>query len=129
MKQNAMITIKIISLIIITIFSLLSTTTYASDFVTEADDFLQAGQTSPTVTIPESTTKTMSDMIYNILLAVAIVIAVVVGAFIGIQYIMGSVNEKVKVVEGLVPYVAGCIVVFGAFTIWKIVVTILQNST
>lgn len=129
MKKNGIIKIQMIMLIIITIFSLSSTTIYASDFVEKADEFLQAGQGGSTITISESTTKTMSDTIYNILLAIAIIIAVIWGAAIGIQYIMGSVSEKVKVKESLIPYVAGCIVVFGAFTIWKVVVTILQSTT
>ena len=40
----------------------------------------------------------------------------------------GSVEEQAKVKQTLVPYVAGCVVLFGAFTIWKIVVTIIQGS-
>ena len=38
------------------------------------------------------------------------------------------INERAKVKEVLIPYIAGCIVIFGAFTIWKIIVTILQNA-
>lgn len=39
----------------------------------------------------------------------------------------GSVEQKAKVKDSLVPYVAGCIVIFGAFGIWKMVLTILEN--
>ena len=121
MKTNHIKKLLMMILIIITIFSLSSTTIYAGDVVSKADEFLQDGQSvqSP---IPESTMKTMSDMVYNILIVVAIVIAVIWGLVIGIQYITGSVSEKIKVKEGLIPYVVGCVVVFGSFTIWKIVV-------
>ena len=39
-----------------------------------------------------------------------------------------SVEEKANIKEVLVPYVVGCIVIFGAFAIWKLIVTILGNS-
>ncbi len=127
MKTNHIKKLLMMILIIITIFSLSSTTIYAGDVVSKADEFLQDGQSvqSP---IPESTMKTMSDMVYNILIVVAIVIAVIWGLVIGIQYITGSVSEKIKVKEGLIPYVVGCVVVFGSFTIWKIVVELLSTN-
>ena len=39
----------------------------------------------------------------------------------------GSVSEKANVKETLIPYIAGCIVIFGAFGIWKLVVTIMSK--
>ena len=38
-----------------------------------------------------------------------------------------AASKKAEVKKSLIPYVAGCVVVFGAFTIWKIIVTILQS--
>ena len=43
---------------------------------------------------------------------------------IGIQFIMGSADEKAKIKETLLPYIIGVCVIFGAFTIWKVVVNI-----
>ena len=40
---------------------------------------------------------------------------------------VGSVDQKAKVKDSLNPYIVGCIVIFGAFGIWKIVLTILEN--
>lgn len=40
---------------------------------------------------------------------------------------VGSVEQKAKVKDSLLPYIIGCIVIFGAFGIWKIVLTILEN--
>ena len=39
----------------------------------------------------------------------------------------GSVEQKAKVKDSLVPYIVGCIVIFGAFGIWKLVIQILNN--
>ena len=40
---------------------------------------------------------------------------------------LGSVEEQTKVKESLVPFVIGCIVVFGAFGFWKLFVEIGNN--
>ena len=46
----------------------------------------------------------------------------------GIKLIKEAVEEKAKIKELMVPYIVGCIVMFSAFTIWKIVVTIGNQS-
>ena len=46
---------------------------------------------------------------------------------LGIQFMVGSVDQKAKVKDSLIPYIVGCFVIFGAFGIWKIVLTILEN--
>lgn len=95
------------------------------EIMDNADNFLNKG----TSEIDEERLKTMKDTVYNILLVLAIIVAVFVGAILGIQFIMGGATAKAKVQEALPPYLIGCAVAFGAFTIWKIVVVILQSST
>ena len=68
-----------------------------------------------------------SNMLYNALLIIGIIIAVIVGTILGIKFMIGSVEEKADIKKLLIPYIVGCIVVFGAFGIWKLVVTILAN--
>lgn len=53
----------------------------------------------------------------------------IVGTILGIQFMIASAEEKAKVKETLVPYIVGCIVIFGAFTIWSIVVNLGQDIT
>ncbi len=55
------------------------------------------------------------------------VVAVIVGLIIGIRFMTGGIEEKAKIKELLVPYVAGCIVIFGAFGIWSLVVNVLMK--
>lgn len=52
----------------------------------------------------------------------------VVGIIIGIQFMVASAEDKAKVKETLVPYIVGCIVIFGAFTIWSIAVNLGQGT-
>ena len=40
---------------------------------------------------------------------------------------VGSMDEKAKVKESLIPFVIGCVIIFGAFGIWKLIATILQD--
>ncbi len=99
---------------------------FLSDVIDQADDFVNTGENSKTIAMDETGMKSVSDDIYNILLTIGIVTAVIIGAFLGVQFIIASAEEKAKVKEALVPYLIGCIVVFGAFSIWKVVLVALK---
>ena len=40
----------------------------------------------------------------------------------GLQFIFQSAEGKAKISEALVPYIIGCVIVFGAFGIWKLAI-------
>lgn len=69
----------------------------------------------------------ISNNVYNIVLAIAIIIAMAIGIIIGIKFMMASASEKAEIKELLIPYVAGCTVVFGAMGIWKVAVNIFSG--
>ena len=94
--------------------------TSLSDIIEGAEDFVSGGSDR----ISGEKLKELSDTIYNVLLIIGTVIAVIVGAILGIQFITGSVEQKAKVKDSLIPFVVGCVVIFGAFGIWKLVVEI-----
>ena len=58
------------------------------------------------------------------MLLCGIVAAVICGACLGIFFIISSPEGKAKVSQYLVPYIVGCVVVFGAFGIWKMTVEV-----
>ena len=60
---------------------------------------------------------------------IGVIVAVIGIIFLGIKYMTGAAEEQAKVKETLIPFVIGCIVVFGAFAIWSAVVNIIQNAT
>ena len=93
------------------------------DMVNDADSFINSGE----LKLNQDALSNFSKTMYNILLAIGIVVAVIVGAIIGIKLMTSSVEEKADAKKLLVPYVVGCAVVFGGFAIWKIVVTMLQH--
>lgn len=125
--------IIIIILLMMFFLTMLSSNVYASsisDIFTRADDFVKNGQNSTTAgtTISTDTMKSMSELIYNTLLIIGVAVAVIIGIILGVKFMAGSVEEKANIKNSLIAYIAGCVVVFGAFTIWKIVVTILQSA-
>ena len=103
------------------------TKSYAlGNIINSGGNFIQAGDdVEDTINLDEL--KSSSNTIYNILLSIAIVVAIIAAMILGIQFMIGSAVDKVKVKEALVPFIVGCIIVFGGFTIWKIVVTVGNN--
>ena len=94
------------------------------DMISDADSFVNEGS----VTYQQDKLSDVSNIIYNILLSVGVMIAVIIGAIIGVKLMISSgVDKKVEAKQLLVPYVVGCVVVFGGFGIWKLLVQILQG--
>ena len=116
---NKILIIALVLLIINTIIPL--KVNAESDMFKDADNFLAAGE-SPKTVIDEKKLQSTSNTIYKWLMTLAICVAVIIGAIIGIQFITGSIEGKAKIQEALVPYIIGCIVVFGAFFIWRTLV-------
>lgn len=94
------------------------------DAISDADSFIETGDNDK---LQISSLQAFSRNIYNILLTIGIVVAVLTGAIIGIKYMLGSVEEKADIKGLLIPYIAGCVIIFGSFAIWKLVVTLLQG--
>ena len=120
---------KIFFILIIFILMICSThivqATTISNIIQGADGFITNGSSSDM--IAGDKIKNLSDIIYNVLLILGTVIAVIVGSVLGIQFITGSVEQKAKVKDSLIPFVIGCVVIFGAFGIWKLAVNMLSN--
>lgn len=110
--------------IILTIFIIMLNlnTSYASDIsniFTGADDFINAGNGNG---VNATALNNTSNLVYKILVVLGISVAVIMSGILGIRFMMGSTEEKAQVKEQLIPFIIGCIVVFGAFSIWSIVV-------
>ncbi len=97
-----------------------------SDVISGGDSFIQSGKDG-SAKIDKGSLKNASSSIYNILLICGMIVAVLIGSIMGIKFMIGSVEEKAEIKAALVPFAIGCVVVFGAFGIWKIVVTIGNN--
>ena len=70
--------------------------------------------------------KVIINDIYNVLFPLGVAVTVIIGGVLGIKFMMASAEDKAKIKESLVPYVAGCVVIYGAFGIWKIAILIFS---
>lgn len=130
-------------IILVLIFSLISciiftSTTYAADkeenkkiltiddMMSAADGFLNTGEENA---IDKNALRETSNYIYNTLLVIAVAIAVIVGAYLGIKFMLESAEDKAKIKEALIPFIVGCFIIFGAFGIWKIAVDVGEGIT
>ncbi len=99
-----------------------------SDVITGGDGFISAGENANSLTfdkdILENKLQETSSYVYNILLFIGMAVALIIAGILGIKFMIGSTEEKAQIKDALVPFVIGCVVIFGAFGIWKIFVTI-----
>ena len=123
MKTTKKIIIALI--ILITLFSINTKVFGWSDILSIGEQFIHDGESSGEGEITDpSKLSELSGFIYNVLLSVGVVIAVVVATVLGIQFMVGGAEGQAKVKEMLVPFIVGCVIVFGGFGFWKIAVTI-----
>lgn len=95
--------------------------------INSGNDFIEEGKQSGEDIINQTELQATTGQIYNILFGIGVALSVLIGAILGIKYMTGTIEEQAKIKETLIPYVISCIVVFGAFGIWKIVITIGGN--
>ena len=123
MNINLFNKILIIALVLLMINTIIPLKVNAvSDMFKDADNFLAAGESPTKTVIDEKKLQSTSNTIYKWLMVIAICVSVIIGAILGALFITGSIEGKAKIQEALVPYIIGCIVVFGAFFIWKTLV-------
>lgn len=131
MTKTLKIIVKIVSiLIIIQMFTMPVTNALTwNGIFKDGDKFISDGQNASEEqnVFNEKEVKRINSDIYGILLMLGTVLAVIIGAILGIQLMWGSVEQQVKAKEMLMPYVLGCIVVFGAFGIWKLAITVFSK--
>ena len=92
--------------------------------MTDADSFVANSKSD---SIDSKSLQDFSSTIYNIALQIGIGVAVVVGLALGIQFMLSSVEGKADVKKALVVYVIGCIAIFGAFGIWKLIIEVMKQ--
>lgn len=124
MKKLIGIIILVILIILINANCVLAADTL-DDMMQDADDFIKQGESHPQIN--QEKLKDTSNLLYNVLLGIGIFVAAGVGMFLGIKYMVGSIDEKAATKEALVGYGISCGVIFGAFGIWQLLVNILSD--
>lgn len=116
-----------IILIFITLVFLWNSYSFA-DISDDADSFIEAGSSGAPSGADTTAMKTTISDVAGVLTGIGIIVAVIAAAVLGIQFILGSTEQQAKIKESIIPYVCGCAVIFGALTIWKIIIEILNKT-
>ncbi len=127
MKKYKKLLINIMVIFII-LFNLFIPNAYAGllqDIMNRAEGFVNNGENGGNV-INNDALREGSNTLYNVLLVIGIAVAFIWGIVLGIQFITGSLGEKADVKKNLIVYIIGCIIIFGAFGIWKLLLQLLQ---
>jgi len=128
MNEKKMILIVVLFLVFIALFTNITNASETiSETFSDADDFLKKGESIDSK-INQEQLRTTSNFIYKLLLAIGIVVMFIVGTILGIQFMTASAEDKAKVKESLIPYIVGCAVILGAFTIWSAVIEVMQGT-
>ncbi len=117
-----------IMVIFIILFNLFIPNAYAGplqDIMNRAEGFVNNGENGGNV-INNDALKEGSNTLYNVLLVIGIAVAFIWGIVLGIQFVTGSLGEKADVKKNLIVYVIGCIIIFGAFGIWRLLLQLLH---
>ena len=97
------------------------------DIFTIGDDFIKKGSDAQDSIVDEEQLRTDVSSIFKILLTIGVVLSVIIGGILGIKFMMASAEDKAQIKEMLIPYIVGCVVIYGAVTIWMIVVKIMEQ--
>ncbi len=124
--KKVLISIIIFSVIILGNFCNYSNADTTFDgTISQGDSFISTGKNQKDIaTINGTKFSNVVKKIYNILLIIGVAISVIIVGVMGIRIITGSAEDKAEIKEQMVPYLIGCGVMFGAFTIWKIAMVI-----
>lgn len=121
--KNIVKKLFLIVIVLIILFSINTKVFALSEIISDGQSFLQkADQTKADIDV--TGLQDLSGYLYNILLAAGVVIAVIVATVLGVQFMLGGAEGQAKVKEMLIPFVVGCVIVFGGFGFWKIAMTV-----
>ena len=114
----------IIMCFLINLFSMPSNAASLDDTLTGADDFVTKGFSTD---MDKSQLHSASNYIYNALLGVGIVVAVIVGMILGIKYMTGSIEEKAEYKKTMIPYLIGVVLLVAITQFIGLIANIVSN--
>lgn len=129
MKKNVkfvtcIILIMTIMLIVNTNISIASS---LGEIINDGSSFINSGANSNAMLPTQENIRVTSNLIFNVIYILGIVVMIIWGMVLGIKFITGSVEEQADVKKGLFPFGVGCLVIFGGYAIWRIVVIVASN--
>lgn len=91
----------------------------------KAKEFIDRGSKSETI----SQQKVEQDLkpLAQILMGIAVLVLLSVGAILGVKYMISGADDRAKIKEKLIWYIVSAVLIFGAVAIFNIVINILNR--
>lgn len=128
---------KVMSVLILTIisFSIIYQVS-ASDIWSDAQAFINTGASSTGMTQEDTKlmekigidTKAKFKELIDFLWGLGLLVIFISTVVLGIKYMLVLPNEKSRIKQATTPYVIGVVIIFGALTIWKFIIFLLDGS-
>lgn len=120
------ISVLIMCVLFIGIFSVINIAEAVtlSDMAGQIDKFKQAGSQA---TVDTTTIETEFASLGKILTTIGAGVLIIVITYMGIKYFISSPEEQAKLKGQLIGVVVSGVVIFGAYSIWKMAVSIFSN--
>ncbi len=123
-----------IILIILSIYEVLYVVS-ARDVWSDAGNFINKGASSSTTGLGEqifsmlgdATSKNRIGAVLGFLWGLGLLVIFISTVILGIKYMLVNPNEKSRVKQATTPYIIGVVIIFGAVTIWRLVIQILEG--
>lgn len=133
--MKKLIKISFILIILLTLFSLYYSVS-ASSIWEDARSFLSIGRKNSGMTtgslfisnLADQNSKNKFEQGIDFLWGLGLLTIFISTVVLGIRYMFTNPNEKSRVKQATTPYVVGVTVIFGALTIWKLMIYILDGS-
>ena len=72
-------------------------------------------------------TKKGFEELIDFLWGIGLLVIVISTVILGIKYMLVLPNEKSRLMQSTYPYIVGVIIIFGALTIWKFIIMVLER--
>ena len=115
---------------IISIMFLFNGSVKATGILSDAKNFLEQGEEGKNDSGLSSVagTNTKFEDLAGFFWGIGVGVALISTVTMGIKFLMSSAEDRSDIKRAMVPYVIGIAVVFGALTIWKILIQLLESG-
>ena len=119
MKTKKIVTFILILISIITI----TKTVFGFDNIWESGEKWISGSSST-----QSSANDDLEKVTNIIWGIGVFVVLIGGVILGIRFMLvGGIEERAEIKKQMMPYIVGTVIVFGALTIWKLIIEIMEG--
>ena len=120
MKTKKIVTFILILISIITI----TKTVFGFDHIWQTGEDWITGSSST----ESDTNYDKLEEVTNIIWGIGVFVVLIGGVILGIRFMLvGGIEERAEIKKQMMPYIVGTLIIFGALTIWKIVIEIMEG--